>query len=154
MIKRRTISALGATIAAAMLAASSIPAVAQDEVTLTFWTDHPEWKDRVQVILDVFEEQHPNINIDLESINGPDYIARMSTALVTGEGPDIVGMQPGANMRVTAESGYVQDLTDILDVSSVNDSGIAASQVDGSIYGVPMLGVPGQHVGDSRLTGG
>jgi raffinose/stachyose/melibiose transport system substrate-binding protein len=122
------------------LSVFALPTLAQDQVTLTLWHNHPEWKDRVQAILDRFEEEHPNIKIDLEELNGPEYTARINTALVAGEGPDLIGLAPGPETRVAAESGYIHDLTDLLDVSSLTEAGLDASKIDDKVYGVPVLG--------------
>ena len=78
----------------AVIAALSLPAAAADTVTLTFWHNHPEWKDRVQKILDKFEAANPGIQIQLEEIPGPDYTAKMNTALAAGEAPDIIELRP------------------------------------------------------------
>ena len=60
-------------IAGAMVVATALPAFAQSEVVLTMWHSHPEWKDRVQAILDIFEAKHPKIKIQLEEISGTNY---------------------------------------------------------------------------------
>ena len=74
----------------AIVSALSLPALAADQVTLTFWHNHPEWKARVQKILDKFQAENPGIQIQLEEIPGPDYPAKMNTALAAGEAPDII----------------------------------------------------------------
>src|SRR5258708_18971638 len=95
------------------------PASAADQVTLTFWHNHPEWKERVQAILDKFEQQNPGIHIQLQEIPGPDYTPKMNTALTAGEAPDIIELQPGPQMQAAEESGYVLDLTGKIDLSAL-----------------------------------
>ena len=53
------------TFAVSALAA---PAFAADPVTLTFWHNHPEWKDRVQAILDKFEVENPDAALSVGSL--------------------------------------------------------------------------------------
>lgn len=119
---------------------SAAPAAAAEPVTLVVWHNHPEWKDRVQVILDAFESEHPNINIALEEIPGPDYTIKRNTAVAAGEAPDIFGYAPGLELRGAAESGYIHELTDLLDISALTPSARDASMVDGKVYAVPVLG--------------
>lgn len=127
-------------IAASILAATSSFALAQDKVNLTMWHNHPEWKDRVQAILDRFEEKHPNIAIQLEEISGTNYSARLNTALAAGEAPDLFGLNPGPTTAEAAAAGYNVDLTDRLDISGLTDSAKAAVTIDGRVYSAPILG--------------
>lgn len=122
--------------------ASSEPAAASDEVvTLVMWHNHPEWKDRVQAILDVFEEEHPNIHIQLEEVPGPNYDVKRNTALTAGEAADFIAFSPGSELRAAADSGYILDLTDLLNVDTLTPSALAASKVDDKVYAVPILGL-------------
>src|SRR5215203_5724980 len=63
---------------------------AGEKVTLTMWHNHPEWKDRVQAILDVFEQENPNIHVELVEIPGPDYGVKLNTAVTAGEAADLI----------------------------------------------------------------
>jgi len=116
------------------------PIMAADKVTLVMWHNHPEWKERVEAILEKFEASHPNIILDLEEIGGADYTARLNTALAAGEAPDLLSISPGPEMRAAAESGYLVDLTSLLDISTLTEAGQDASKIDGKVYGVPVLG--------------
>jgi raffinose/stachyose/melibiose transport system substrate-binding protein len=114
---------------------------AGEVVTLTMWHNHPEWKDRVQAILDVFEEEHPNIHIQLEEIPGPNYDVRRNTALTAGEAADFIAFSPGSELRAAVEAGYIHDLTDLLNVDSLTTSALDASKIDDKVYAVPILGL-------------
>ena len=77
-ISRRT------TLASLLL---PVAAAAQPTTTtLSFWHNHPEWKDRVIAILKRFEADHPTIRIDLQEMPTTAYTARMQTALAAGRG--------------------------------------------------------------------
>jgi raffinose/stachyose/melibiose transport system substrate-binding protein len=125
---------------AAVIFLSLRPIMAADRVTLVMWHNHPEWKERVEAILQKFEASHPNITFDLEEIGGADYTARLNTALAAGEAPDLISISPGPEMRAAAESGYLVDLTSLLDTSTLTEAGQDASKIDGKVYGVPVLG--------------
>ena len=124
----------GDTDAAASVTADAV-------VTLVMWHNHPEWKDRVQAVLDVFEEEHPNIHIELEEIPGPNYQVKRNTALTAGEAPDFIAFSPGTQLREAADAGYIVDLTDLLNVDSLTSSALDASKVDDKVYAVPILGL-------------
>ncbi|WDR06499.1 extracellular solute-binding protein [Devosia rhodophyticola] len=123
-----------------LLATTAISAIAQDKVVLTMWHNHPEWKDRVEAILNKYEEMNPNIDIQLEEISGTNYNTRLNTALTAGEAPDLFGLNPGPVTADAAAAGYTVDLTDRLDISGLTDSAKAAITLDGKIYSAPILG--------------
>ncbi len=126
-------------LAGAVSIAAVAPAFAE-EVTLTMWHQHPEWKDRTEAILSAFEAAHPDIKIDLEEIAGTNYSARLNTALAAGEAPDLFGLPAGPETLAAAKAGYAMDLTGQLDLSSLRASAADAIDQDGSVYGVPILG--------------
>ncbi len=127
-------------LASVALCAFASAAYADDKVTLSMWHQHPEWKDRAEAILEKFESEHPNIEIDLEEIAGTNYTARLNTALAAGEAPDLFGLPAGPETVSAAEAGYLTDLTGKLDLSSLVASAASAVENDGKIHGVPILG--------------
>lgn len=128
-----------ALLASALAVTAAMPAFAE-QVTLSMWHQHPEWKDRTQAILDAFEAEHPNIKIDLEEIAGTNYSARLNTALAAGEAPDLFGLPAGPETLAAAEAGYAMELTGKLDTSSLRDAAADAINQNGSVWGVPILG--------------
>lgn len=122
-------------------AASDSQAAAAEEVTLVMWHNHPEWKDRVQAILNVFEEEHPNIHIELEEIPGPDYTVKLNTALAAGEAPDLIAFSPGLELRAAVDAGYIHELTDLVNIDSLNPSAQDAAKIDDKVYALPILGL-------------
>lgn len=116
-------------------------ASAGEKVTLVMWHNHPEWKSRVQAILDVFEKENPTIHIDLQEIPGPDYTVKRNTAMTAGEGPDLIAFSPGSELRAARDAGYIYDLTDLIKIDALNPSAKDAAQVDGKVYALPILGL-------------
>jgi raffinose/stachyose/melibiose transport system substrate-binding protein len=131
---------IGTLLAGALLATTAVTAFAQDKVVLTMWHNHPEWKDRVLPILARFEEQHPNIEIQLEEIAGTNYTTRLNTALAAGEAPDLFALAPGPDTKAAADAGYNVELTDKVDISGLTPSAKAAVTIDGKVWSVPILG--------------
>ena len=127
-------------LAGALLASTAVSAFAADKVVLTMWHNHPEWKDRVLPIIAKFQEQHPNIEIQLEEIAGTNYTTRLNTALAAGEAPDLFGLSPGPDTKAAADAGYNVDLTDKLDISGLTPSAKAAVTIDGKVWSAPILG--------------
>ncbi len=124
----------------ALLASTAFGSFAQDKVVLSMWHNHPEWKDRVEAILTKFEEANPTIDIQLEEIAGPNYQARVNTALAAGEAPDLFMLSPGPDTAAAAKAGYIVELTDRLDISGLTDAATDASTIDGKVWSVPVLG--------------
>ena len=126
----------------AALAAVLLPfaAEAASSTSVSFWHNHPEWKDRVIAILKRFEDEHPAIRIELQEMPTTAYTPRMQTALAAGEAPDILSLRAGGDVYATAKAGSIADLTGKLDVSSLTPGALEASRFDGRIYGVPMFG--------------
>jgi raffinose/stachyose/melibiose transport system substrate-binding protein len=129
-----------ALTAGALLTSTAVGSFAQDKVVLQMWHNHPEWKDRVEAILAKFEAENPTIDIQLEEIAGPNYQARVNTALAAGEAPDLFMLAPGADTAAAANAGYIVELTDKLDVSGLTDAATDASTIDGKVWSVPILG--------------
>ena len=119
-----------------------MPAVAraQSRTTVSLWYNHPEWKDRTAAILRRFEAANPSIHIDVQEMPSAAYIPRLNTALAAGEAPDLMALRAGADLKAAAQAGYITELTGKLDVSSLTPSALAASQIDGKLWGVPVLG--------------
>lgn len=113
---------------------------ADEQITLSMWHQHPEWRDKTEAILAAFEAAHPGITIDLEEIAGTNYTARLNTALAAGEAPDLFGLPAGPETATAAASGYAADLTGLLDTDSLRGSALEAIDNDGKIYGAPILG--------------
>lgn len=128
-----------ALLASAVSLGAVLPAFAE-QVTLTMWHQHPEWKDRTEAILSAFEAAHPDIKIDLEEIAGTNYSARLNTALAAGEAPDLFGLPAGPETLAAADAGYAMELTGKLDTSSLRDAAADAINQSGKVWGVPILG--------------
>lgn len=129
----------------ALLASALLPlagaARAQSATTLSFWHNHPEWKDRVVAILKRFEAANPTIRIDLQEMPVTAYVPRMNTALAAGEAPDVMALRAGLDVAAAAKAGYIADLTGKLDISTLTPAAREASMIGGRLYGVPVLGV-------------
>jgi xylobiose transport system substrate-binding protein len=127
-----------ATIAAS--SGFSISARAQDAVTITMWGNHPEWKDPMQEILQAFQTANPGITVQFTPYPGPDYPAKLQTAVAGGAPSDVLGMLEGDIISRAGAGGdlpYI-DLTGKVDVSQLTDTARGQVEVGGKVYGCPL----------------
>lgn len=144
-LSRRTLLKATGGLAAASAMASplalrGIGALAQDEVDLTIWNNHPEWKDPLDAVLAAFMEANPGISLELTAIPGPDYPARLQTAIAGEQPPDVIGFLEGdlfGNYRPDGNEPYI-DLTGVVDPSLLIDSARVQVEHGGKVYGVPL----------------
>jgi len=146
MKNTRTItrSVAAVTAVAALAAISGCSGDSGDTVdgvtTLTFWhngTADPIlsiWQDAV----DAYEDENPNIKIDVQPIQNEDFSTKIPLALSSDDPPDIYFNQGGGLLATQVQSGQVADITD-LTKDWIGDVGPAAGnwQVEGAQYGVP-----------------
>lgn len=124
----------------ALLASTAGVSLAQDKVVLTMWHGHPEWKNAVDAIIAKFEQENPNIEIQLEEIPGQNLTAKLNTALAAGEAPDLFALQLGPTVGAAGEAGQVLDLTDKVDISGLTQAAQDAAHYQGHVWSVPVFG--------------
>jgi raffinose/stachyose/melibiose transport system substrate-binding protein len=113
---------------------------AQDEVTVSIWGNHPEWKDPMREILDAFQAATPGVKVELTEVPGPEYNAKIQTAVTGGQPSDIFGDLEGniiARVNAGGELPFI-DLTGKVDVSELTDTARSQVEVGGKVYGVPL----------------
>jgi ABC-type glycerol-3-phosphate transport system substrate-binding protein len=115
-------------------------ALAQDEVTISIWGNHPEWKDPMTEILDAFSAANPGIKMELTTVPGDQYGAKIQTAVTGGETSDVFGDLEGNIIVRVAAGGDLPfiDLTGQVDVSGLTDAARQQVEVNGVVYGCPL----------------
>src|SRR3954471_5053799 len=136
--RRRLLQFAGGGATLALLGRPGL-AGAQD-VTVTMWGNHPEWKDPMLQILAAFEEANPGIKVEFTPIPGPDYPTKLQTAIAGGAPSDILGAQEGTIITQVNAGGDLPfiDLTGKVDVSGLTDTARGQVEVDGKVYGTPL----------------
>ncbi len=92
---------------------------AQEPVTLTFWTTN---EDKFAPLVEQYEAEHPGVTIEAQYVGSyDDMAARMQTAIVGNELPDVaqVGQRYGIPQMVDA--GVVIPVDEYLDEASIAD---------------------------------
>lgn len=73
-----------------LVLATVVPALAQEPVTITHWQHHYAAREAVvKTLIEEFEDSHPDIKIDFQSIPYGDYFQKIGPSLEAGTGPDV-----------------------------------------------------------------
>jgi len=134
-----TIAALAALTLSACNGAPATDESSNEPVTLRFaWWGSDSRHALTQEVIDLFEEEHPNITIEPEYGEWGGYWDKLATQVAGGNAPDIVQFAE-TYLSTYAERGALLDLSgrDDIDVSDIDESVLATGQVGDSLYGVP-----------------
>ena len=82
-----------------------------------------------------FEEEHPNIKVEVETIGYDDYFTQMQTRVAGGTAPDCYELNI-ENFAAYANKGILAEITGV-DVSGLNETALGAFNIDGKQYGLP-----------------
>ncbi len=111
------------------------------KVTLNFWENAQPgagaeyWKSAVAA----YESLHPNVKINIQTVQNEDLDGKLQTALNSGSAPDIFLQRGGGKMQAMIQAGQLQplELTDT-DRKNAGATGIAGYTVDGKVYAMPV----------------
>lgn len=150
MVKRCTLFLLSAVLILAACGTQEetgeTPDTAKtDEIVLTMMTQWaaplPEYelmKSRVEA----FEEEHPDIKIDLETVAQDQYMTKLRTMATGRELPDLIQAWPGAELEPLVEGGLLMPLDEEF-VDNWKDKLISSDfmknyEIDGKHYAIPV----------------
>ena len=107
-------SAAGSSAAGSSAAASSSPASSAAVDTsvsgnVNWWGWTPTDTATANDYIAAFNKSYPNVKVTFKLVNISDWVAALRPALVSGQGPDVFDMQPGA--YVTQFGQFAEDLT-------------------------------------------
>lgn len=117
-MKRRMISVLlAAAVVASLLAGCGVKKESTKEeknekINLTMWTWFPSG-DILNPVIEEYEKEHPNINIELSVMDSQAYQQKLPVALATDEKIDICGVQLSAMIQEIED--YLTPLEGLLD---------------------------------------
>ncbi len=125
------------TAMAAVLAAGTMTAAAEEEVTITYANFNASGgqEETLEAMYEAFHEEYPNISVEIETIGFDDYFTQMQTRVAGGTAPDCYELNI-ENFAAYANKGALAPLDD-LDASGYNETALSAFNVDGTQYGVP-----------------
>ena len=132
---RRTLGVAAALTAAVGLA---LPASAADR-TLAVWShfaDHQGVRDFFVEFEKAFEQEHPEVDLQMSFYEKNALFAAQMTAMRAGEGPDVMYLEP--DRREFVEAGFVRPLDGLVDLDRIQDFAKTAWNIDGKVYGLGM----------------
>lgn len=125
------------TVLAAALAAGSLTAAAEEEVTIKYANFNASGgqEETLNAMYEAFHEEYPNITVEIETIGYDDYFTQMQTRVAGGTAPDCYELNI-ENFAAYANKGVLAELADI-DAAGYNETALSAFNVGGTQYGVP-----------------
>ncbi|GAA3705217.1 extracellular solute-binding protein [Zhihengliuella alba] len=124
--------------AALALTACGGDAAGGDDGTATLrfvWWGSDARHQATQEMIDVFEEQNPDIDIVPEFVDWSGYWDRLATQTAAGDAPDVMQMDL-MYIREYAENGVLLDLSDV-DMSQIPEDLRQSGQTEEGTWGIP-----------------
>src|SRR5690625_4982941 len=118
---------------------------ADDVVELEFWRAEDVGRADFKVFMEVveaFQEEHPEINLKVDTTVHADYRTRLNTQAAGGQLPDVFQVWPGAELEPLVEGGVLQPINDITDywteeTGFLEEDDFEDFSVDDDVYAVP-----------------
>lgn len=107
------------------------------KITLNVRNPKVEIATPFEQMVQAYEKEHPNINIEVHTVGGAmDDFSDLKAQMAAGNGPDIFTNPGYESARVWRE--YLEDLSDQPWVDDAYEETLTPMTFDGSIYGMPM----------------
>lgn len=108
---------------------------------ITVWYHDYSFEDGLVNVIEAFNEKYPDVEVDYEIKADGDYYSILSTAIQSGDGPDLFWTNGTAtvNMPDYVENGALADLKGAVDYSFFDESELALSKVGDGYYSVPWM---------------
>ena len=134
----RWLAACGAVLALGMLAPA---AQAQTTIRMLHVETNPGTVELWKTAGRDFEAANPGVKVDIQYLENEAYKAKLPTLLQSEDRPHIIYSWSGGVMRAQQEAGFLQDITAEASgwTNRFSPGAANAFQIDGKIYGAPML---------------
>ncbi|GAA4428008.1 extracellular solute-binding protein [Georgenia halophila] len=108
------------------------------ELRFTWWGADAR-AELTEEVVTLFEEKHPDIDIQTQWSSWESYWDRLSTGTAAADMPDIIQMDE-SQIATYGSQGTLLDLqsVDSLDLSGMEDNVLSTGEVDGTLYGAPV----------------
>ena len=107
-----------------------------EKVTVKVLQFKTELSDQMNAMAEDYMKEHPDVDLQIESVISHEYETLLKTRFASGEAPDIFNNEGYAKMDLWMD--YLEDLSDqpwVGDMLDFTKDGISR---DGSIYGLPL----------------
>jgi raffinose/stachyose/melibiose transport system substrate-binding protein len=115
---------------------------ASGQVTVTFWENATNGSDGLTYFENAAKQYHtlhPNVTIQLQTIQNEDFDGKLQTALNSNSAPDIFLQRGGGKMQAMVDAGQLQPLTlSATDTANVGAAALAGNTINGQIYAMPV----------------
>jgi raffinose/stachyose/melibiose transport system substrate-binding protein len=120
-----------------------VPPGSEEQVTLNMGSWRVDDIEQMNRIFSAFTEQYPNITINFDPTNPPDYNAVLRTQLEGGTAPDLFYLRSFSTSRQLYEEGFLEPLDDLPGLpENFSEAAISPWATDeGLPYGVPFIAV-------------
>ncbi|WNS80948.1 sugar ABC transporter substrate-binding protein [Domibacillus sp. DTU_2020_1001157_1_SI_ALB_TIR_016] len=111
-----------------------------EEITLrvAWWGGQPR-HDYTMKVIEMYEKEHPNVNIEAEFANWDDYWKKLAPMAAANQLPDIIQMDT-AYLSQYGEKGQLEDLTPYTKDGTINVENIDETTLKGGNIGDKMYG--------------
>lgn len=114
-------------------------------VTLTLWHYWTTEADGNQIafsqVLDEFEEDNPNINLEVTGQSAQEYQTKVKVAFAANQAPDILNLQAPIDMEPIATAGKLLSLDDFIAENGIGDR-ILPGTLNNFTFGDKVYGLP------------
>lgn len=120
-----------------------VPSTTDEEITLTFWHTYGDSEEEqlLNVVLPMWEKQHPNIKINAIRQDSGQFHEMIVTSFGTGMSPDVARVDI-TNVASYANQGGLVALSDYADFAAVSadylDGPLSTNMFNGKYYGLPL----------------
>ena len=110
---------------------------AAEPVTITYCNFNSSGgnEETLQKMVDAFQQEYPNITVEVETIGYDDYFTQMQTRVAGGTAPDCYELNI-ENFAAYANKGMLAEISGV-DLSGLNETALGAFNVGGKQYGLP-----------------
>ncbi len=110
------------------------------EIRFSGWTSSPTEGKLVEKLLEDFEEDHPNIKVKYEPIQGS-YMDKLQTQLASGTAPDVFYLD-SVWLPAMASKGVLKPLDDYMAEDNVQKDEFISGLINGFEYDGTQYGIP------------
>lgn len=106
------------------------------------WWGNPTRDERTLKVIDMYQQKHPNVSIEPETVGWAGYWDRINTQVASGNMPDVMQhdyaylLQFAGRDLMADLTPYVQNNT--INLSGVDESYLSGGRVNGKLYGVSL----------------
>lgn len=132
---KRTKTILAAAVTAAAAGCMVMP-VSAEQAKVDIFQNKSEFAEQLQAAAELYMESHPDVTINVETVQGGDYSTSLNAKLLQEDGPEIFGAE------LTDMAGSFKDLLEDLSdqpwVNEMSDEIKANCTVDGKVLALPV----------------